>query len=446
MRKRPAPSATEEALALRSRILDLVSEYHRVAFPPRSPSAPVTEVPVSGKVFDDKEMRSLVDAALDFWLTSGRFAESFERDFARWVGTRHSILVNSGSSANLVALSTLTAAELGDRALRPGDEVITAATGFPTTINPIIQAGMTPVFVDSVLPTYNADPAAIEAAVGERTRAIMLAHALGNPFDLDRVRDIATRHGLWLIEDACDAVGSTWHGQRVGTFGDTASVSFYPAHHITMGEGGAVLTNDPRLRKIAESFRDWGRDCWCEPGTDDVCGRRFSMQQGGLPLGYDHKYVYSRIGYNLKLTDMQAAVGLAQLDKIETFVERRRDTFAFLRGALSDLDDRLILPQATPGSDPSWFGFPLTIRPESGIDRADVIATLERAGIRTRLLFGGNLLRQPAYERIARRVVGDLRVADMILTQTFWVGTYPGIDDGMRDHMAAELRSAFGVL
>lgn len=445
MRRRPPPPSEASATALRAQILDLVSEYHRVAFPAKEADAPIDQVPVSGKVFDDQELRSLVDASLDFWLTTGRFAAQFERDFARWIGTRHAILVNSGSSANLVALLALTARELGDQALRPGDEIITAAAGFPTTVNPIIQTGLVPVFVDSMLPTYNADPDAIAAAVGPRTRGIMLAHALGNPFDIDRVKDIATRHHLWLIEDACDAAGSTWRGQRVGIFGDTASVSFYPAHHITMGEGGAVLTGDPRLRKYAESFRDWGRDCWCEPGTDDVCGRRFSMQQGELPHGYDHKYVYSRLGYNLKLTDMQAAVGLAQLQKIDAFVERRRGTFAFVRRALADLEDRVVLPEATPGSNPSWFGFPLTIRPESGMERSKVIAALEASGVRTRLLFGGNLLRQPAYDDVDRRVVGNLPVADTILRNTFWVGTYPGIDDRMRTFMAEQLRVALGA-
>ncbi len=442
MRKRPSPPSGRDAEALRAQILDLVAEYHDVAFPPRDPEAPVSVVPVSGKVFDAEELRALVDASLDFWLTTGRFAEQFEREFARWMGTRHAILVNSGSSANLVALLALTADELGDRALRPGDEVITAAAGFPTTLNPIIQLGMIPVFVDSTLPTYNADPDEIEAAIGPRTRAIMLAHALGNPFDIDRIRSIADRHGLWLVEDTCDAAGSTWRGERVGVFGDTASVSFYPAHHITMGEGGAVLTGDPRLRKYAESFRDWGRDCWCEPGTDDVCGKRFSMQQGGLPFGYDHKYVYSRLGYNLKLTDMQAAIGLAQLRKLDQFVDRRRRNFEVLRAALDDLDDRIILPEATAGSEPAWFGFPLTVREDRALQRSEVIGSLERAGIRTRLLFGGNLLRQPAYADIERRVVGDLPVADQIMRGTFWVGTYPGIDDQMLAYMADQIRSA----
>ena len=323
---------------------------------------------MSGKVFDADEMQHLVEASLDFWLTTGRFAAQFEREFARWMGVRNAVLVNSGSSANLLALATLTADELGDRALRPGDEVITAAAGFPTTVNPIVQNGLVPVFVDSDIPTYNADPDAIEAAVGPKTRAIMIAHTLGNPFDLDRVKAIADRHGLWLVEDTCDAVGSTWHGRRVGTFGDVATVSFYPAHHMTMGEGGAVLTNSPPLKKIVESFRDWGRDCWCEPGEDDTCGKRFGWQLGTLPFGYDHKYSYSRIGYNLKLTDMQAAIGVAQLKKLDDFVARRRANFAYLHAALEPLSDVLILPEPTPGSDPSWFGFPITVRADAGRD------------------------------------------------------------------------------
>ena len=399
-------------------------------------------MPVSGKVFDADELQHLVEASLDFWLTTGRFAERFEREFARWVGVRHAILVNSGSSANLLAVTTLTADELGKRALRPGDEVITAAAGFPTTVNPIIQNRLVPVFVDSLIPTYNADPDAVEAAVGPRTRAIMLAHTLGNPFDVDRIKAIAERHGLWLIEDTCDAVGSTWHDRKVGTFGDLSTVSFYPAHHMTMGEGGAVLTDSPPLKKILESFRDWGRDCWCEPGEDNTCGKRFEWHLGTLPTGYDHKYSYSRIGYNLKLTDMQAAVGVAQLTKLDDFVARRRDNFAHLRGALGPLADVLILPEATPGSDPSWFGFPITVREEAGISRNAVIAWLESRGIKTRLLFGGNLIRQPAYATVPFRVVGGLANADTIMNSTFWVGTFPGLDRAMLDYVAAQMSEA----
>ena len=432
----------EAAAELRAQILRLVGEYHAEAFPEGAFRPGETPVPVSGKVFDADEMQHLVEASLDFWLTAGRFAAQFERDFARWVGVRHALLVNSGSSANLLALTTLTADELGDRALRPGDEVITAAAGFPTTVNPIVQNQLVPVFVDSLIPTYNADPDAIEAAVGPRTRAIMLAHTLGNPFDVDRIKATAERHGLWLIEDTCDAVGSTWRGQKAGTFGDLSTVSFYPAHHMTMGEGGAVLTGSPPLKKILESFRDWGRDCWCEPGEDNTCGKRFEWQLGTLPSGYDHKYSYSRIGYNLKLTDMQAAVGVAQLKKLDGFVTRRRENFAYLHAALEPLADVLILPEATAGSDPSWFGFPITVREGVGITRGAVIAWLESRGIKTRLLFGGNLIRQPAYASVPYRVVGDLKNADMIMNNTFWVGIYPGLDRSMLDYMAMEIEQA----
>ena len=432
----------EAAAELRARILRLVGEYHAAAFPGGDFRPGETAVPVSGKVFDADEMQHLVEASLDFWLTTGRFAAQFERDFARWVGVRHAILVNSGSSANLLALTTLTADELGARALRPGDEVITAAAGFPTTVNPIIQNQLVPVFVDSVIPTYNADPDAIEAAIGPRTRAIILAHTLGNPFDVDRVKAIAEKHGLWLVEDTCDAVGSTWRGQKVGAFGDLSTVSFYPAHHMTMGEGGAVLTGSPPLKKILESFRDWGRDCWCEPGDDNTCGKRFDWQLGTLPTGYDHKYSYSRIGYNLKLTDMQAAVGVAQLKKLNDFVARRRANFAYLRTALEPLGDVLILPEATAGSDPSWFGFPITVREGVGISRKAVIARLESRGIKTRLLFGGNLTRQPAYASVPFRVVGDLKNADIIMNNTFWVGIFPGLNRPMLDYVALQMREA----
>jgi CDP-6-deoxy-D-xylo-4-hexulose-3-dehydrase len=432
----------ESAAELRARILALVGEYHAAAFPTEDFRPGETVIPVSGKVFDADEMQHLVEASLDFWLTTGRFAAEFEREFARWVGVRHAILVNSGSSANLLALTTLTADELGSRALRPGDEVITAAAGFPTTVNPIIHNRLVPVFVDSVIPTYNADPDAIEAAIGPRTRAIMLAHTLGNPFDVDRIKAIAEKNDLWLIEDTCDAVGSTWRGQQAGTFGDVSTVSFYPAHHMTMGEGGAVLTSSPPLKKIIESFRDWGRDCWCEPGDDNTCGKRFEWQLGTLPTGYDHKYSYSRIGYNLKLTDMQAAVGVAQLKKLDGFVARRRENFAYLRAALEPLGDVLILPEATPGSDPSWFGFPITLREGVGVSRNAVIARLEARRVKTRLLFGGNLTRQPAYASVPFRVVGDLTNADIIMNRTFWVGIFPGLDRPMLDYVALQMREA----
>ena len=424
---------------LRAQILELVAEYHAVAFPEEAFLPGSTRVPVSGKVFDADEMQHLVDASLDFWLTSGRFAQRFEREFARWMGVRHALLVNSGSSANLLAVTALTVPELGERALRAGDEVITAAAGFPTTVNPIIQNGLAPVFVDSEIPTYNPTPAAIEDAIGPRTRAIILAHTLGNPFDVEQVREIADRHGLWLIEDTCDAVGSTIGGQKVGSFGDLATVSFYPAHHMTMGEGGAVLTRDPRLKKIIESLRDWGRDCWCEPGKDNTCGKRFEWTLGSLPPGYDHKYTYSRIGYNLKLSDMQAAVGVAQLKKLDRFVAKRRENFAYLRTAMEPLTDKLVLPEATPGSDPSWFGFPITVRSEMGISRDSLISLIESRGIATRLLFAGNITRQPAYRDVPSRVSGTLDGADRIMNGTFWVGLYPGLDRPRLDHIVSEI-------
>ncbi|MEA2578514.1 MAG: CDP-4-dehydro-6-deoxyglucose reductase, partial [Chloroflexota bacterium] len=387
----------DEATALRLQIHALAREYLRLRRPPVPFVPDETLVPVSGKVVGEAELENLIDASLDMWLTTGRFALEFERQFARWMGVRHAILVNSGSSANLCAVSTLTSESLGPRALRPGDEVITSAAGFPTTVNPIIQNRLTPVFLDADIPTYNIDVDKLEDAIGPRTRAIIAAHTLGNPFDLDTVMEVARAHDLWVIEDTCDAVGATYRDRLVGSFGDLATVSFYPAHHITMGEGGAVLTNRPPLKKIVESFRDWGRDCWCEPGEDNTCGKRFDWQLGDLPYGYDHKYTYSHIGYNLKLTDLQAAVGTAQLDKLPSFVEKRRRNFAYLKAGLAPLEEFLILPEATPNSDPSWFGFPLTVRPGGALDRTALIAQIESRKIATRLLFGGNLLRQPAY-------------------------------------------------
>ena len=414
---------------LRQQIRGLVRAYHAAAFAGRDFVPGESAVPVSGKVFDAHELELLVESALDFWLTTGRFAREFEQRFARWMGVRHCLLVNSGSSANLVALSALTSPKLGDRRLRPGDEVITAAEGFPTTVNPILQHQLVPVFLDSHIPTYNLDVARLEEAIGPRTRAIMVAHTLGNPFDLATVMRVAKQHDLWVIEDTCDAVGATYDGRKVGTFGDLATVSFYPAHHMTMGEGGAVLVRDPKLKVIAESFRDWGRDCWCEPGKDNTCGKRFDWQLGELPCGYDHKYIYSHVGYNLKLTDMQAAVGVAQLDKLEGFIAARRRNFDYLKEGLAGLEEQVILPEATPHSVPSWFGFPITVREEAGIERNAVIAGLEQAKIATRLLFAGNLLRQPAYRDIPHRVVGELTNADRVMNQTFWIGVYPGLGE-----------------
>jgi CDP-6-deoxy-D-xylo-4-hexulose-3-dehydrase len=426
---------TGRGLQLREQILALVSEYCEEVFAPLSFLPGEFPVPISGKVFDSAEMRLLVDSALDFWLTTGRFAERFEKEFARWFGVRDCVLVNSGSSANLLALSALTSPKLGDRRLRPGDEVITVAAGFPTTLNPILQNGLVPVFVDVAIPTYNVDAAQLDAALSPRTRAIFLAHTLGNPFDLDAVAAFAKRHHLCLVEDCCDAVGSTYHGRKVGTFGSLATTSFYPAHHITMGEGGSVLTNEPLLRTLVESFRDWGRDCWCDPGKDNTCGKRFDWQLGDLPAGYDHKYTYSHIGYNLKMTDMQAAVGVAQLAKLDGFIQARKHNFQALREGLRDLEELFILPEATPGSDPSWFGFPIAVRPEAPFSRNQATGYLEERKIATRLLFGGNLVRQPAYAGSPRRVIGSLENSDFVMNQVFWIGVFPGITAPMVDYI-----------
>ena len=420
---------------LRDEISVLVRQYYDVAFAPQPFLPGNSNVPVSGKVFDSSELEHLVEAALDGWLTTGRFAAQFERDFAAFMGVRCASLVNSGSSANLLALSCLTSPSLGDRRLRAGDEVITVAAGFPTTVNPIIQNGLVPVFVDVQIPSYDVDVTQLEAAFSDRTRAIILAHTLGNPFDLDAVMAFANQHNLWVIEDCCDAVGSTYKGRSVGTFGHLATTSFYPAHHITMGEGGCVLTQSPALKKLVESFRDWGRDCWCDPGKSNTCGCRFEWKVGGLPAGYDHKYTYSHIGYNLKATDMQAAVGVAQLKKLPGFMAARRETFAKLYDALKDLDDIFLLPEATPQSNPCWFGFPLAVREDAPVTRNYVVQFLESRKIATRLLFGGNLLRQPAYRDISRRVIGDLPNTDFVMNNVFWVGLYPGITEPMIDYM-----------
>jgi CDP-6-deoxy-D-xylo-4-hexulose-3-dehydrase len=391
-------------------------------------------------VFDADELALLVDSSLDFWLTTGRYADQFERDFAAFVGTRYALLTNSGSSSNLLAVAALTSPKLGDRRLKPGDEVITVAAGFPTTVNPILQHGCVPVFLDVEIPTYNLDVTHLAEAIGPRTRAVVLAHTLGNPFDLGAVKAACDRHGLWLVEDCCDATGATYRGQTVGTFGDVSTVSFYPAHHITTGEGGAVMTNSPVLKKVIESFRDWGRDCWCPPGQDNTCGKRFGWQLGDLPAGYDHKYTYSHIGYNLKATDMQAAVGVAQLAKLPDFIRRRRENFATLTRLLADCQDHLILPKATPHSDPSWFGFPVTLRDDCPVGRNDLIGHLEARKIGTRLLFGGNLLRQPAYRGVPHRVVGELTNTDRVMNRTFWVGVFPGLTEEMLAFVADTIR------
>jgi CDP-6-deoxy-D-xylo-4-hexulose-3-dehydrase len=427
---------TKTAKQLREEIREGVKQYYEVALAPQTFVRGQSSVPVSGKVFDSDELELLVEASLDAWLTTGRFAAQFEREFAAFMGVRCASLVNSGSSANLAALSCLISPSLGDRRLSPGDEVITVAAGFPTTVNPILQNGLVPVFVDVQVPTYNVDVTQLEVAVSNRTKAIMLAHTLGNPFDVDAVTALAAKHNLWLIEDCCDAVGAVYKGRGVGTFGAFATTSFYPAHHITMGEGGCVLTQSPALKKLAESFRDWGRDCWCNPGKANTCGCRFEWKLGELPAGYDHKYIYSHIGYNLKATDMQAAFGVAQLKKLPGFIASRRANFAKLRAALSDLSDIFILPEATEHSEPSWFGFPLAVRKDGLVNRNQVVRFLESRNIATRLLFGGNLLRQPAYHDIKRRVIGDLRNTDFVMNNVFWIGLYPGITQAMIDYMA----------
>jgi CDP-6-deoxy-D-xylo-4-hexulose-3-dehydrase len=433
--KYAAHPMTDSADELRAQILEMVGRYYAAAFPERDFVPGEVSVPISGKVFDAAEIRLLVDAGLDFWLTTGRYAAQFEDKFARLFGLRYAMLTNSGSSANLLALTSLTSPSLKERALQPGDEVITVASGFPTTVNPIIQNKLVPVFVDVEIPTYNVDVSQLEAALSERTRAVSLAHTLGNPFDLRSVSEFAGKHNLWLIEDCCDAVGATYTNQNVGTFGDLATVSFYPAHHITMGEGGCVLTNRPALKTLVESFRDWGRDCWCVPGVSNTCGKRFEWQLGDLPYGYDHKYTYSHIGYNLKLTDMQAAVGVAQLEKLPSFIEARRRNFNILYDGLRDLEEFFILPQATADSEPSWFGFPLAVRPDAPFSRDDVLRYLENYKIATRLLFGGNLLRQPAYQNIEYRKIGDLANSDFVMNQVLWVGVWPGLTDAMLSFM-----------
>ena len=392
-----------------------------------------TPVPVSGKVLDTSDFVTLVDSSLDGWLTAGRFTEDFQRALARYIGVRKSIFVNSGSSANLAALSALTSPKLGKHALKPGNEVVTVAMGFPTTVNPIIQNGLVPVVVDVELGTYDAIANMLEEAIGPKTRAVMMAHTLGNPFNIDLVQELCKKHNLWLIEDNCDALGSTYRGQKTGSFGDLATVSFYPAHHITTGEGGAVLVKSPLVAKQVESFRDWGRDCYCETGHDNTCKKRFEWSLGDLPKGYDHKYTYSHIGYNLKATDMQAALGLSQLQKLDFFVQRRKENFKYLSEKLQNVEG-LILPRATEHSDPSWFGFPITLHPDLGLSREDLLRHLDSKKIGTRLMFAGNLTKQPAYRNVNFRVVGNLTNTDIVMNRTFWVGVYPGLTEEMLDY------------
>ncbi len=431
---------TDRTLLLRKQIQDLVAVYYAEAFPPVGFQPDKNAVPVSGKVIEADDLQSVVDAALDGWFTTGRFAAEFERKLARFIDVRSASLVNSGSSANLVAVSALTSPRLGEKRLKPGDEVITVAAGFPTTINPLFQNQLVPVFVDITLSGYEIDVSQLEAACSDTTRAIMVAHTLGNAFDLDAVTAFAKRHDLWLIEDCCDALGTTWNGRRVGSFGDIATVSFYPAHHITMGEGGAVLTNRPDLKVLIESFRDWGRDCWCDTGKENTCGKRFEWQLGDLPCGYDHKYIYSHVGYNLKVTDMQAALGVSQLAKLPRFIERRKQNFRYLREALQPFESVLLLPSATPGCDPSWFGFLIGVRPDAPFTRANLIHALESRNIRTRLLFGGNLLRQPAYAGRTYRTIGDLPNSDFVMNNVFWLGVYPGLTRAMLDFVIATIK------
>ena len=419
----------------RQSILKAVAEYAMGSLATEPFVAGSSVVPVSGKVLDPADIVALVDSSLDGWLTAGRFTAKFERALAKYVGTRAALFVNSGSSANLVALSALTSPKLGKRALKEGDEVLTVAMGFPTTVNPILQNRLSPVVVDVELGTYDAMSDRLREAVGPRTRAIMMAHTLGNPFDLDTVRELCAEHGLWLIEDSCDALGSTYDGQRTGSFGDTATLSFYPAHHITTGEGGAVLVKSPLVKKQAESFRDWGRDCYCETGHDNTCKKRFEWQLGDLPMGYDHKYIYSHIGYNHKATDMQAALGLSQLDKLDGFVEARKRNFAYLTKRLKGTPG-LILPKATKKSEPSWFGFPITLAADLPINREELLQFLDSRLIGTRLMFAGNVLRQPAYRNVDFRVVGDLTNTDLVMRRTFWVGVFPGLTPPMLDHIA----------
>ncbi|ABS47837.1 CDP-4-keto-6-deoxy-D-glucose-3-dehydrase [Yersinia pseudotuberculosis IP 32953] len=430
---------------LRQQIAELVAQYAETAMAPKPFEAGKSVVPPSGKVIGTKELQLMVEASLDGWLTTGRFNDAFEKKLGEYLGVPYVLTTTSGSSANLLALTALTSPKLGVRALKPGDEVITVAAGFPTTVNPTIQNGLIPVFVDVDIPTYNVNASLIEAAVSDKTKAIMIAHTLGNLFDLAEVRRVADKYNLWLIEDCCDALGSTYDGKMAGTFGDIGTVSFYPAHHITMGEGGAVFTQSAELKSIIESFRDWGRDCYCAPGCDNTCKKRFGQQLGSLPFGYDHKYTYSHLGYNLKITDMQAACGLAQLERIEEFVEKRKANFKYLKDALQSCADFLELPEATENSDPSWFGFPITLKEDSGVSRIDLVKFLDEAKVGTRLLFAGNLTRQPYFHDVKYRVVGELTNTDRIMNQTFWIGIYPGLTHDHLDYVVSKFEEFFGL-
>ena len=436
---------SEQALDLRMQIAGLVKRFADLTLQPKAFVPGESVVPMSGKVIGSNELQLMVEASLDGWLTSGRFNTAFEERLAKFLGVKYLITTNSGSSANLVAFSALTSPKLGDRAIRVGDEVIGVAAGFPTTVNPIAQFGAVPVFVDVDLTTHNIDAALIEAAISTRTKAIMLAHSLGNPFNLDVVTALCKKYNLWLVEDCCDALGSTYDGKLVGTFGDIGTLSFYPAHHITMGEGGAVFTNNPELKVIAESFRDWGRDCYCPPGKDNTCNKRFCWKLGELPEGYDHKYTYSHMGYNLKISDMQAACGLGQLDRLEEFIKARKQNFSFLKERLQSCTDFLQLPEATPKSSPSWFGFTMVVRPESGIKRVDLLNYLDQHKIGARLLFAGNLTRQPYMVGRQFRVSGSLENTDIVMNQTFWLGVWPGLKQAQLEYIAERIETFLGV-
>jgi CDP-6-deoxy-D-xylo-4-hexulose-3-dehydrase len=435
----------EKTDSLRLEIATLVGKYAKLKYLEKIFIPGETPVPVSGKVIGETELQYMVEASLDGWLTTGRFNEKFEKELARFIGVNNLITVNSGSSANLVAFSTLTSHKLGDRAIKKGDEVIGVAAGFPTTVNPIIQFGAIPVFVDVDIKTHNVDVELIESAISSKTKAIMLAHTLGNPFNVKRVRDICDKYNLWLVEDSCDALGAKYDGKMIGTWGDIATLSFYPAHHITMGEGGAVFSNNSKLMTIAESLRDWGRDCYCKPGCDNTCGKRFTQRLGSLPKGYDHKYTYSHLGYNLKITDMQAACGLAQLKRLPEFISKRNANFDYLSKRLSSLSGFIDLAIPTENSEPSWFGFPLTLNTDSGINRTDLINYLDEKKIGTRLLFAGNLVKQPYFEGLKYRISGELKNTDTAMEKTFWVGLYPGLTSNHLDYIVQTLEEFFGV-
>lgn len=430
---------------IKREILNLVEQYSALQYATKPFNAGSSVIPPSGKVIGATELKNMVEASLDGWLTTGRFNEAFEKRFAEFVGVPYALTTTSGSSANLLAFTALTSHKLGARALKPGDEVITVAAGFPTTVNPMLQNGMVPVFVDVDLSTYNIDPNKIEAAVSTKTKAIMIAHTLGNPFDLDAVMAVAKKYNLWVIEDCCDALGSRYNGQHVGTFGHIATCSFYPAHHITMGEGGMIFSKDHDLRTIIESFRDWGRDCYCAPGCENTCGKRFSQKLGTLPMGYDHKYTYSHLGYNLKITDMQAACALAQMDRLPEFVESRKRNFTFLKERLKSCEEFLMLPEATAGSEPSWFGFPITLREAAGVDRVELLKYLDQCKIGTRLLFAGNLTRQPYFEGRNYRISGELTNTDIIMNNTLWIGVYPGLTEEMLSFVVKKIETFLGV-